>query len=122
HVAPIHADVVKRAVFTVIGTERERPGQKDNEFGRAHFARGHRELTVMDSAQPADVAFDWHVIGRIGENQLSLIRFHQDVVSVLVERAAAIHAMWPKYPQISRTAYAWTRLCGRNRIGTVVLR
>ena len=43
-------------------------------------------------AEPADIAFDRDVVGRVGEDHLGLLPIHQSFDHVRIERVAAIQA------------------------------
>ena len=97
-VAPIHADEVECPVEAVAGEEPERTAQERGELGLVHLAHGHRELAMADGAEPADVAVDRHIVGRVGEDHCSTIVLHQRAVGRLVESATAMDAMGTEEP------------------------
>ena len=43
----------------------------------AHLAGGQGELAVLDRAEPADMAVDRHVVGRVGEDQVDRLAVQQ---------------------------------------------
>jgi hypothetical protein len=43
----------------------------------AHLAGRHRELTMLDRSQAADIAVNLHIIGRIGEHHVGALILHQ---------------------------------------------
>ena len=66
--APIHANEVDRAGN---GECREIPAnltEKGGEFGTIHFARSHRERTMVDRAEAAGMSVDRHVVGRVSKD------------------------------------------------------
>ena len=76
-VPPVHEEEVNRA------WNRERTqvlapiAQERGERLRAHLARGHGELFVLDLAQAAGVAVDLHVVGRICDRHLNFLGAEQ---------------------------------------------
>jgi hypothetical protein len=44
----------------------------------------------MDGAEPADIAIDWHIVWRVGEDRCGAVLLHQGPIGRLVERAAAM--------------------------------
>ena len=105
HVAPVHADEVQRAVSTVARMQNQRPREKAGQLRFAHLTRGHRELTVSDRAQSANLAVDGHVVRRIREHRLGLLGAQKRRVGERVERASAIDAVLAQKPQISRSCH-----------------
>ena len=111
HVPPVHADEVDRAVAAEgdqIGEGRA-IGTRVNSASR-HLARGHGELAMADLAEPAHVAFDRDIVGRVGEDHLGLLAVHQGGDHVGIERIAADQPMRPKPPDV-----AWPAAC-RDRL------
>ena len=43
--------------------------EEGGELGLAHLAGSHGELAVADPPEPADMAVDRHVVGRVGEDE-----------------------------------------------------
>ena len=66
--APVHADVMQRAVDTERGEVTESLTEKGGEFAPIHLARRHRKRAMMDRAEAARVTIDRHIVWRIGEH------------------------------------------------------
>src|SRR5665647_13077 len=79
HVAPIHADLVDRAVGRMPAEQGIYIGEEGRELAFAHFAGGHGEFTVLDATQPGHVAINLHVIGWVRKDELGLVIIHQPV-------------------------------------------
>ena len=59
----------------------ERLLQKVGELLAAHLAGGQGEVAVLNGAEPADMAVDRHVVGRIGEDQVAALSGHETGVT-----------------------------------------
>src|ERR1700730_17323765 len=51
HMAPIHADLVDRAVGRILTKRGVNPGEEGRELTFAHFPRSHGKFTVLHAAQ-----------------------------------------------------------------------
>jgi hypothetical protein len=71
-VAPIHADEGNRAVAGLSGGITQTVLEEVSEGGARHLADPHREFAMANATEAADVTFDFHVVGRIGEDQVDL--------------------------------------------------
>src|ERR1700730_11830910 len=87
--APVHTDVVQRAVEAERGEGAKSLAEKGSEFGLVHLARGHREGAMVDRAEAARVTVDPYVVGRIGEDCRGAFLSHQHGEGRGIERAAA---------------------------------
>ena len=74
HMAPIHADVMDGSIYANGRQALKCLLKKFRELGPCHLARRHREFPVPDFSLARDMARHRHVVGRIGEDQLSLLR------------------------------------------------
>src|SRR5207248_9655786 len=61
HVAPVHADLVDRAVNGVLGEPIKDRFQEGRELDFAHLAAAHGELAMTNATEPTDIAVDGHV-------------------------------------------------------------
>ena len=80
----------------------ERGLQERRERLLAHLAGGHRELAVLGLAEPADVAIDRHVVGRIGEDRVDPGALEQGGVDAGVLGIAADQPMPLQLPDVAR--------------------
>jgi hypothetical protein len=87
--APVHAEVVQRAVATECGKVPDSLAEKGGEFGPVHFARRHRKGAMVDRAEAARMTVDRHVIGRVCEDHRGAFVSHQHGESRGIESAAA---------------------------------
>jgi hypothetical protein len=76
-VAPVHADEMDGAGNAKRRQVAESLAEKGREFGTVHLARSHQEGAMVGGAEAARMAFDRHVIGRIGEPHRRLFFAHQ---------------------------------------------
>ena len=53
--------------------------KKAGELGRGHLPDAHGELAVADAPEPADMAVDRHVVGRIGEDEVGALVRHESL-------------------------------------------
>jgi hypothetical protein len=115
---PVHAYVVNRTIATMRRQIGECRGQERNELVARHLARGHRKLPMPDLAQPAHVASDRDVIGRIGEDHFGLLALHQGGNHGGVECIATEEPVGAELPNIALLT------AGRNliAIGKQVIR
>src|SRR5438045_5237301 len=74
--APVHADKVQRAIDAECDEVAEGLAEKGGEFDPGHLPASHREGAMMDRAEPARVAVDPHIVGRIGENHRGAFLAH----------------------------------------------
>ena len=86
-----NADKVDRAVHAVRDKIGQRRRRKAVNSAR-HFTCRHRKLTMTDFADPADVASDRNVIGRVGEDHFGPFAVHQIGEYRAIQRVAASSA------------------------------
>src|SRR5215467_3014260 len=87
--APIHADVVQRAVEAEGGEIAENLAEKGGEFDLVHLARGHREGAMMDRRRSTPVTVDRYVAKRIAKHHGCAFLAHQRRKGGGVEGVAA---------------------------------
>src|SRR5947208_4948303 len=87
HVAPVHADLMDRAVNGVLGEPIKDRFQEGRELDFAHLAAAHGELAMTNATEPTDIAVDGHVVGRVREHEFRLGAFEQTIVGA--SRASA---------------------------------
>src|SRR5258706_9767189 len=104
HMAPIHADLVNRAIGRVLAKRSVHAREKGCELAFAHFPGCHSELTVLDAAQARHVAINLYVIGRVGKNELGLIVVHQQLVSRGIRGISADQSVLSEHPDIAQAA------------------
>ncbi len=118
--APVHEDVVQRAVKAEFREVAASLAEKGGEFGPVHLARGHREWPVMDRAEAARVTVDPHVVGRVGDDRRGTFLAHQCGERRDIESAAAQQAIATEHPQIPDLADRRLRREFGQRIGWIV--
>ena len=89
YVPQIHADVKDRTRPGMMDQVGQRCSEELGELLRTHLTRGHRNLAVLDLAQPADITIDLHVVRRVGENDPRLVSGHQPRIVFSRTRIAA---------------------------------
>src|SRR6516162_5916596 len=99
-VAPVHADVMNRAVFRMCAQESSGILQEGNVFRLAHLAGGHGEIAMPDAPQSADVSRNGDVIWWIGEYEFRLGASQQRLIGMVIPRIAAVQAVRAQYPCI----------------------
>jgi hypothetical protein len=70
---PVHAHEMDRAIVRIRGGMAQRRAQEGLEFRGRHLAAAHRKITVLDGAEPRDMAGDRNVPRRIRKNHLGPI-------------------------------------------------
>jgi hypothetical protein len=86
----------------VLAEQGEGAAEEGGELRRAHLARGNGELPVPHTAEPAGVAGDGHVVGRIGEHHLRQLAGEQGVEAGQIEGVAAEQAVVvPEQPEVA---------------------
>jgi selenophosphate synthase len=88
-VAPIHADEGNRAVAGLSCGITQTVLEEVSEGGARHLADAHCEFAMANATEAADMAFDLHVIGRIGEDQVDLRLSKKALVILAGARIAA---------------------------------
>jgi hypothetical protein len=122
-VAPVHADVVERPGGTECGKVTAGSSEKGGEFGLVHFARSHRERTVMDRAEAGRMAIDRHVIRRVSEDHASPFLAEQCGEGPSIEGAAAQNPIAPEKPEIADGGHRRPRRgIGQDIVRVVALR
>src|SRR2546423_7677533 len=101
HVAPVHADLVDRAVNGVLGEPIKYRFQEGRELDLAHLAAAHGELAMTNATETTDVAVDGHVVGRVREHEFRLGAFEQTIVGSPVAGICAQQTMMPQQPELS---------------------
>src|SRR5262249_22079907 len=99
--APVHADLMDRAVNGVLGEPFKDRFQEGRELDFAHLAAAHGELAVTNATEPTDVTVDGDVVRRICEHELRLGAFEQTIVGSVVAGICAEQAMISQHPQVS---------------------
>lgn len=79
----------------------KRIAQERSKLALAHLARSKGELAVLDRTEPADVAIDLHVVGRIGEDKVGLLAPHQGLEVDMAARVAAQEPVPIELPEIA---------------------
>jgi len=120
--APIDTDEVDRAVDGVAGEVGEHGCQKARELGLAHLARGKGELAMLDGAEPANVAVDLHVVGRIGEHHLGAVAIKQKRVGRGIHRIATDETVTPDPPDIAGARDGRPQGGSRHGVRRVIVR
>src|ERR1700738_1629931 len=103
-VAPVHADVVQRPSCTEGGQVPQSLTKKGGEFGLVHLTHGHRERAMVDRAEPAHIAVDFHVVRRVGKGRRGVFLAHQRREGQSIEGAAAQQPMVAEEPEIAPLA------------------
>jgi hypothetical protein len=75
---------MQRALVAMLGHERARLFEEVGEFGRAHLARGHGEVAMMNRAEAAEVALDGNVVRRVREDHRRPLVRQQRRIGLLV--------------------------------------
>ncbi len=101
---PVHTDEGDGAVATHAGGVGQGRCQKLRKLGAGHFARGHGEFAMADTAKPGDVAVDGDVVGRIGEDQIGALAAHQRFEILFLAGVAADQPMSSQDPEIAGAA------------------
>ena len=96
--APVHENVVQRALDAGCREIAESLGEKGGEFGAVHLSRGHRERPVMDRAEATRVTVDPHVVGRVGDGRRGTFQAHQCGKGRAIESAATQQPMATEHP------------------------
>jgi hypothetical protein len=99
-VPPIHVRIDDRAWQCIRPGKIERCAQEPGKFLPDHFAGGHGELAMLDSAAAAYVAVDFNVVGRVRERRARLFVRHEEFISRGIKRIAAIDPMLAKQPKV----------------------
>ena len=97
------------AIHAVGGKLLECGPQEGGKLRLAHLPGRHRELAVPDTAEPADVAVDPHIVGRVGEHHFGALAGHERLIDGAIECIAAQQAVCPKDPQVTSSRYRGTR-------------
>ena len=71
--APVDEGAADAAVTKVGPSSSHPPFVKHEELGVGHFARGHRELAMMNLTETADITFDRDIVWWIGEDLRRLL-------------------------------------------------
>src|ERR1700737_4781964 len=102
--APVHANEVQRSRGTEGGKVAAGLGKKGGEFGLVHLARGHRERAVVDRAEAARMAVDFHVVRRGGKDHRGMFLAPQRREGQSIEGAAAQQPIATEEPGIADLA------------------
>ena len=115
-VAPVHAEVVQRAADAVLAEQADGALEEAGELGPVHLARGHGEVAVAHPAEPAGVAADRHVVGRIGEDGVRQpAAREQRRVAGRLEGVAAEQAVRAELPEVAGPRHRRARFAGDLR-------
>src|SRR5262249_10321268 len=117
--APVHADVVQRAVNTEGREVAEYPAERGDEFRAIYLAGTHRRRAMAHCAKAARATIDRRMIGG-GEHHRGALLAQQRSESPSLKGAAAYHAMATQQPVVADLA-DWRS--GRNlgyRVGRIV--
>src|SRR5437868_7113513 len=77
---------------------------------------------MVDRAEPAGMALDRHVVGRVGKDGRAPVVTHQQLIGVFLNGTAAVNAMRSQFPEIARLRDWRTRWRGRGLVMLVRLR
>src|SRR5947208_7468049 len=72
HVAPIHADLMDRAINGVLGETLKHRFQKCDEFGLVHLAAAHGKIAMTNATEATDIAVDRDIVWRVREPEFGL--------------------------------------------------
>jgi hypothetical protein len=115
-VAPVHADLVDRAVGAVRRLQPKDRHKEAREFGRAHLTAAHREAAVADATEPADVTVDRHIVGWVGEDEGRLGVAEQLPIGLGASGIGTQEQMRSEDPEIARATDRLGVGIGRNDV------
>lgn len=99
---PVHADEGNGTVSTMPPTIAQGLPQELGKFVTGHFARGHRELCVLDLPQPRHVAIDLNIVWRGGKNHVGAITAHKAGHNTDIARVTTDQDMPAEQPGVAK--------------------
>ena len=121
--APVHAEERNGAVAAASGGMAERLAQKGREALARHLADAHGELAMADAPEPADMAIDGDVVGRVGEDEIGAGAVQEMLEAQALTRVPTQQPMPAEEPDIATPGDSFAGLDqGRDLVLTSVLR
>src|SRR6266446_4320391 len=105
-----------RAIVRIRGGMAQRRAQEGFEFRGRHLAAAHRKITVLDGAEPRDMAGDRNVPRRIRKNHLGPLVSEKPLVALAHQGIGAKDAMPAEQPEISQLRHWRPGLVERRKI------
>ena len=104
-VPPVHEDVQNATWHRERAQVSARMAQEARERLRAHLARGHGELLVLDLAQAPRVPVDLHVVGWVRDDHLGHLAVQQTRVGGFHQGISTKNPVAAQRPEVARAAH-----------------
>ena len=91
---PVHEVVGKGAGDAMVPSSEHRLAEKVGKLSRAHLARCHSKLSVMNPAESGSMPVDDDIVGRIGDHKIGFCAVHEALIAGCDQRVPAEHAMF----------------------------
>ena len=111
--APILAPELHRAWNAKAAGAADGASQEGDELVFGHLADRHRELAMRQAGALADEAGDLHVVGRVGEGNLSEFFAHERCIARHLQGVGAENAVRSNAPEIAGAGYSGARAVDR---------
>jgi hypothetical protein len=111
--APILAPELHRAWHAKAAGAGDGASREGDELVLGHLADRHREFAMRQAGALADEAGDLHVVGWVGEGNLSEFLAHERRVARHLQGVGVENAVRPDAPEIAGAGYSCARAVDR---------
>src|ERR1700724_2861887 len=98
HVPPVHEVVGEGAGDAMVPSCEHGLAEEVGKLARAHLARCHSKLSVVNLAESGSMPVDDDIVGRIGDHKIGLCAIHEALIAGCDQRVPAEYAVLAELP------------------------